>query len=1120
MLRIPRAVRRWSIPLTVAVTAATVTISVPASAEPSADPSAPAASAPSGKVPVAPPARPRATVDPITQPGIGQAKPSTRSTGKLLLAESTAARAAALAAAPVGTGPAKQATLVPFEISDRIQARVNVGSGNLLVQSSDLKLPGIKDDVQLGMAYNSLFVGSDIDAGSFSKGWKARVGTDVKLVAAGDGSVTYVAADGVTGVFKPTAAGASTYTTPGEFKGKLAKGAVSGWTLQENGGRKLTFNAAGVLTNWTDRNGNVTDIVLDDTDRETAITSNRGGTSARTAVVARDANDRITSYTQHADGVPGQRKVTYTYANLQLTSIRSDTDRTTTFDYDTAGNLAGITVTNATGYWRKTAITYDSSRRVTSVTKIIDGPAGTGATTRFAYPSATQTLMADANTDLSKAITSVPRTVYTVNTAKRVTQSVDPAGFTRTATYTPFNDVASATAAEGGSVTNTYGSNAGQSKTASKASTGAATSTAYANPATAANPTANFQSSSSTDRQGNVSTSGYDAKGNHTSTKDALAAEAKVSHNSDGTVATSTDPANGTNATKYGYEATTKHATGVTPVTGSSLGGRAYTYDGYSRLKTATDGAGRTVTYTYDNDDRPATIAFSDGTPTVRYNYDGGGYLQQRDDGNGTVYFEYNLLNQMTKRSATTGGGDLFYGHDPVGNVTSSTDLRGTTGYVYDARNLLTSMTTVNGTRYGFDYTKDGLRKNTWFNTNAGNTVWSARTTVAYATTGRLSRITTVRNSAAPVTVSDVSSCYTPIGHATCSDTTADKGLVNWELNHATDVRSEYTYDKGNRLTKATNVAGSTWVYTYDANGNRKTVTRGGTATQTLAFNPANQVTTTGNSYDGTGNQLAGAGLNSPALKYNAAGQMIENGGTRYYYSGPDQNEFITTGTADLVYGRPDTNGLPTIQSYTYHYADGATTKGYVDRDGTGTLLGATIDAKDMFYVRDRLGTVRAIIDTTATVVANYTYDPYGAVLSSTGVRAEHNPFRYTGAYQDTFYDLGTNFTKLGRRWYHAEHGRFTQQDSLTFLANPALGNRYAYVGGNPVNYTDPTGFGPFGPDWLTCGLAVAGYFGGIAALSSTGIGLVLAVGLLAGSIYGMLDGCYDDNREPIGGTS
>ncbi|WP_250005735.1 RHS repeat-associated core domain-containing protein [Actinoplanes sp. M2I2] len=184
------------------------------------------------------------------------------------------------------------------------------------------------------------------------------------------------------------------------------------------------------------------------------------------------------------------------------------------------------------------------------------------------------------------------------------------------------------------------------------------------------------------------------------------------------------------------------------------------------------------------------------------------------------------------------------------------------------------------------------------------------------------------------------------------------------------------------------------------------------------------------------------------------------------------------------------------------------------DPSGTGRLdavgEGAGRATADLVYgrLRDRLGTVRAIIDTTATVVANYTYDPYGAVLSSTGVRAEHNPFRYTGAYQDTFYDLGTNFTKLGRRWYHAEHGRFTQQDNLTFLASPARGNRYAYAGANLINYVDPTGFVPEENDFEYV-LGTAGNGAGAGAGLGGGIGCLatIAVGCVGGAAIGGLLG-------------
>jgi len=36
--------------------------------------------------------------------------------------------------------------------------------------------------------------------------------------------------------------------------------------------------------------------------------------------------------------------------------------------------------------------------------------------------------------------------------------------------------------------------------------------------------------------------------------------------------------------------------------------------------------------------------------------------------------------------------------------------------------------------------------------------------------------------------------------------------------------------------------------------------------------------------------------------------------------------------------------------------------------------------------------------------------------------------------------------------------GRFTQQDSIEHLTDPAQGNSYAYAADNPINYIDPAG--------------------------------------------------------------
>ena len=48
---------------------------------------------------------------------------------------------------PVGTGPVPGGTFLTFGLTDRLQAQVNVGSGNLLVRSTDLVLPGMEGEI-------------------------------------------------------------------------------------------------------------------------------------------------------------------------------------------------------------------------------------------------------------------------------------------------------------------------------------------------------------------------------------------------------------------------------------------------------------------------------------------------------------------------------------------------------------------------------------------------------------------------------------------------------------------------------------------------------------------------------------------------------------------------------------------------------------------------------------------------------------------------------------------------------------------------------------------------------------------------------------------------------------
>jgi len=109
------------------------------------------------------------------------------------------------------------------------------------------------------------------------------------------------------------------------------------------------------------------------------------------------------------------------------------------------------------------------------------------------------------------------------------------------------------------------------------------------------------------------------------------------------------------------------------------------------------------------------------------------------------------------------------------------------------------------------------------------------------------------------------------------------------------------------------------------------------------------------------------------------------------------------------------------------------------------------------YYVTDGLKSTVALVDTTGTVQATYSYDPYGNTTTIGGanpVIANGNPFRDASGYNDTT----TGLYHFGARYYYPITGRFTQQDSLKHPLDPANGNRYAYVGANPVNATDPSG--------------------------------------------------------------
>jgi RHS repeat-associated protein len=117
-----------------------------------------------------------------------------------------------------------------------------------------------------------------------------------------------------------------------------------------------------------------------------------------------------------------------------------------------------------------------------------------------------------------------------------------------------------------------------------------------------------------------------------------------------------------------------------------------------------------------------------------------------------------------------------------------------------------------------------------------------------------------------------------------------------------------------------------------------------------------------------------------------------------------------------------------------------------------GTPPGYSVGLK--YFLTDHLGSTLAVLDSSGTVLSETRYLPFGAVRDDVGTISQTD-FTYTS--QRDLPDVGLMDYKA--RFYSPRLARFIQPDSLIPGAeNPQSWNRYAYVGNNPLNYTDPSG--------------------------------------------------------------
>ena len=165
------------------------------------------------------------------------------------------------------------------------------------------------------------------------------------------------------------------------------------------------------------------------------------------------------------------------------------------------------------------------------------------------------------------------------------------------------------------------------------------------------------------------------------------------------------------------------------------------------------------------------------------------------------------------------------------------------------------------------------------------------------------------------------------------------------------------------------------------------------------------------------------------------------------------------------------------------------------------------------YYILNVQGDVVALMNEAGNVVADYTYDEWGKLISVTGsntTMGNITPLRYRGY----IYDRDTGLYYLQSRYYDPAIGRFINADTYTTTDADGLlsTNMFAYCENNPVNMSDETGTVP---SWLKKVGAAVAVVAGVAAVAAitvatAGAGTaaaVIAVGAAKGAAIGMASG-------------
>jgi len=553
-----------------------------------------------------------------------------------------------------------------------------------------------------------------------------------------------------------------------------------------------------------------------------------------------------------------------------------------------------------------------------------------------------------------------------------------------------------------------------------------------------------------------TTTYGYDSNGNQKTIDAPLSRNTTNAYDALNRLSQVTDPNSGN--TYFGYDANDNLASVKDPrslttsyvhngygdvksLTSPDTGTTTSTYDSGGNLATATDARSAIATYTYDALNRVLTAAYKQGSTTdqtITFTYDAGtngkGHLTGASDANHVLSWSYDSHGRVIGKGQTVGtvtksvgyaytnadltglttpsGQAVVYGYNSNHQVVSIS-INGTTllnGVTYEPFGGVNGWTWGNGTTYSRSYNTDGLVSQI----NAVET-----TNYAYDNANRISGITNTTNSA-----------------------------LSWT----------YGYDLLDRLTSA-GVSGTSFGWTYDANGNRLTQT--GTDEWTLNVRSTNnQITST-------------TGTQARTYTYDAAGNSLTYQTNTFTYSDSDRLKTLKVGSSTTTYvinalGQRVKKSGGSAGTVLYMYDETGHTLG--EYTSTGALTEETIWLGDIpvativpsgstvavyYLMTDHLNTPKKIGQPSSNKLAwRWDNDPFGIFTPNQNPQSL-GTFVYNLRLPGQMYDSEAGLNYNYARDFDPQVGRYVEPDPIGLDGGI---NVYSYAVANPISFSDRSG--------------------------------------------------------------